>query len=196
MCKLYFRYGVMGSSKTANLLMTKHNYEQKGFNVIVLKSRIDIRDMREATFLIRSRIGLSCDCEVFDRQMNIIDVVNDLLAKNEYSPDKTIIMVDEAQFCTEEQINQFKTLTNKYNVLCYGLLTDFTSHLFEGSKRLIELADSTQELKTVCSCGKKANINARISNGKVVTEGDQIQIGGDESYTSMCYDCWEQSKEV
>lgn len=184
MSKLYFKHGTMGSSKTANLLMTKFNYEEKNKQVWLIKPNVDNRD---GDNIIKSRIGLSAKVDYIIKE-------NDNIFRL-FSPVFDVVLVDEAQFLTEEQIDQLHMIVSKSNVpvICYGLLTDFTTHLFEGSKRLVEIAESIQEIKTICKCGKKATVNARIdSDGNVVKSGKQIHIGGNESYTSMCYECWNK----
>lgn len=179
MSKLYFKYGVMGSSKTAQALITKFNYEENGSKVLFIKPSIDTRDGEN---IVKSRIGLSSEVMVLKP-----DEILDYDTAFKYD----VIICDESQFFTPEQIDQFKRITTwDIPVLCYGLLTDFQTHLFPGSKRLIELADSLQEIKMVCKCGRKATVNARLVNGIVVNEGDQIMLGGNESYEAMCYDCW------
>ena len=190
MSKLYFKYGAMGCSKTASALMCKFNYEERGFNVLLLKPIIDIRDIENGEIVVKSRIGLSCSCIVFNRDQNLKEVFDYQSKEKHYD----VIIVDECQFCSEEQIEQLKELSLNVTVLCYGLLTDFKTKLFDGSKRLVELADSLQELKSVCSCGKKANINARMVNNKIVTEGDTVAIEkqNDVSYMAMCYDCYSK----
>jgi len=186
MKKLYFKYGVMGSSKSAMALMTAFNYRQRGFNVLLLKPSLDTR---ESTSVIKSRIGLNMPCFTFNKDENLVDLLN----KHKSSQ---VVIVDEAQFCTKEQIDQLKQLTIKdIVVLCYGLKTNFKGELFEGSKRLFEIAESLQEVKHICRCGKKATMNARIINGYVATQGDEIQIGGDETYESMCFECFEKYKK-
>lgn len=181
MKKLYFKYGAMGSSKSAQALMAAFNYNQKGYNVLLMKPVVDNREGKK---VIASRIGLSRECEVFGRDENLYDFVKARAGTD-------VVIVDEVQFCTKEQVDQLKQLTlEDYVVLGYGLLTDFRTQLFEGSKRMVELAESLQEIKCVCKCGKKATVNARIVNNRVVTEGDVIKIGGDESYESMCYKCY------
>lgn len=181
MKKLYFKYGAMGSSKSANALMTAFNYRQKGYNVLLLKSSTDTRESEK---IIRSRIGLFAPCEVFDKNVNLYNFIKS-------NKEAQIVIVDEAQFCTKEQIEQLKKLTlENYVVLCYGLKTNFKGELFEGSKRLMELAESIAEIKSVCRCGQKATINARIKDGYVVTSGDEIDIGGDDKYEAMCYECF------
>lgn len=187
MSKLYFRYGVMGSSKTAEALMCRFNYIQKGFNVLLLKPSIDNRFEQDAPQVI-SRIGIKADCIKFDKNTNLIE-----LFKSETKKQKIdVIIVDESQFCTSRQIEQLRRIGYDINVLCYGLLTNFKTELFEGSKRLVEIADSLQEIKTICTCGHKASVNARLINGKITTSGAEILIGAEESYVSMCYFCFRK----
>ncbi len=182
MAKLYFKYGVMGSSKTAQALITKFNYEENGNKVLFIKPAIDTRDGEN---IVKSRIGLSAEAMILklNEELNISTVSN-----------YDVIICDESQFFTSEQIERFKDIAVHCNipVLCYGLLTDFQTHLFSGSKRLIELADSLQEIKMVCKCGRKATVNARMVNGKITREGEQVMLGGNESYEAMCYECWSK----
>ena len=187
MAKLYFKYGVMGSSKSAQALIAKFNYEEGGHNVLVLKPATDTRDGKD---VVKSRIGLSGKAIMVESD---IDIYEKFFLGNECWPD--VIICDESQFFTEAQIEQLKDIAVKFEipVLCYGLLTDFQTKLFPGSKRLIELADSVQEIKMVCDCGKKASVNARLVEGKVTVEGEQVFIGGNESYKAMCYECWKNS---
>ncbi len=183
MKRLYFKYGVMGSSKSAQALMTAFNYRQKGYNVLLLKPSIDTREKNQ---VISSRIGLQEPCLVFDKTTNLFNFVRN-------QKEVQVVIVDEVQFCTKQQIDELKELTlNDMTVLCYGLKTNFKGELFEGSKRLMELAESLQEIKAVCRCGSKATMNARVVNGKVVTSGNEIQIGGDEKYEAMCYACYKK----
>lgn len=188
MSKLYFKYGAMGSSKTAQALMCKFNYEQQGFNVLLIKPIIDVRDIEDGEIVVKSRIGLSSPCIVFSDSQNLKELYNYQQKQKDYS----VIIVDECQFCSSEQIEQLKELSLNVTVLCYGLLTDFKTKLFEGSKRLVELADSLQELKSVCGCGKKANVNARVVDGKVVKDGQTVAIEkqNNVTYKAMCYDCY------
>ena len=184
MAKLYFKYGAMGSSKTANALITKFNYEERGMKVWLIKPSVDVRD---GVGVVRSRIGLSAEADVITPDKNIFD---------EYAKhtECDVIITDECQFFTPEQIDQLRQIVDERNipVLCYGLRTDFLTHLFPGSGRLFEVADSITEIKTICACGKKAIVNARIDeNGKVVTEGGQILLGGNDSYVAMCHSCWK-----
>lgn len=177
----------MGSSKSAQALMCKFNYEQKGMKVLLVKPSIDTRD-DQVERMVRSRIGLTSKCKIISPSESFVDLYNEFKAENGCD----CIIVDEAQFCTTEQVNQLKYLTHEVSVLCYGLLNDFRCQLFEGSKRLVELADSLQEIKSVCRCGRKSSVNARFVNGKCVDDGPQVFIGGDESYESMCYWCWQE----
>lgn len=186
MPRLYFKYGTMGSSKSAQALMCKFNYEQKGMKVMLVKPSTDTREDKSVR-MVRSRIGLTAECLVIAPGESFIDLYNSY--KQRCGCD--CIIVDEAQFCTAEQIGQLKSLTRYVSVLCYGLLIDFTCHLFEGSKRLVELADSLKEIKAVCRCGRKATVNARYIDGKCVDDGPVLLIGGDESYEGMCYWCWQ-----
>lgn len=187
MSKLYFRYGVMGSSKTAEALMCRFNYIQKGFNVLLLKPSIDNRFEDEKPQVV-SRIGLSADCIKFDKNQDLINLFNTKNSKQKID----VIIVDECQFASTRQIEQLRRLAYELPVLCYGLLTNFKTELFEGSKRLIEIADSLQEMKTICTCGRKASVNARLIDGKITTSGAEILIGAEESYVSICYKCFRQ----
>ncbi|MBR4270924.1 MAG: thymidine kinase [Clostridia bacterium] len=173
----------MGSSKSAQALMTAFNYRQRGYNVALIKPSLDTR---EACEIIHSRIGLSSPCTTFAIDTDLVKLCSQI-------PDAQVIIVDEAQFCTSEQIDQLKELTfSDLTVLCYGLKTNFKGLLFEGSKRLFEIAESIQEIKSICRCGAKATMNARLKNNLVSIDGDEIDIGGDEKYEGMCYACWKK----
>ncbi len=186
MAKLYFKYGAMGSSKTANALITKFNYEERGMRVMLIKPATDTRD---GIGTVSSRIGLSADAIVIDKETNIYEMFL-------HFRDHHVIIADECQFFTEKQIDELRRIVDTFDVpvLCFGLRTDFLTRMFEGSRRLFEVADSITEIKTICACGKKAIVNARIDeNGKVVTEGGQILIGGNDSYIAMCHSCWKKA---
>ena len=186
MAKLYFKYGAMGSSKSAQALTTKFNYEERGMRVWLIKPAIDVRDGAAA---VRSRIGLSADAYAVPRDADLFTVFGE-------QKDYQVIIADECQFFTPEQIDQLRRIVDEFDVpvLCFGLRTDFLTHLFEGSRRLFEVADSISEIKTICSCGKKAIVNARIDgDGKIVTEGGQILLGGNDSYIAMCHSCWKNA---
>ena len=183
MAKLYFKYGAMGSSKTANALITKFNYEERGMKVWLIKPSTDNRD---GAAVVRSRIGLSADAYVVTPDV-------DLFAEFAKRTNCNVIIADECQFLEPAQIDQLRRIVDELDVpvLCFGLRTDFLTHTFEGSHRLFEVADSITEIKTICECGKKAIVNARIDGeGRVLTEGGQILIGGNDSYVAMCHSCW------
>ncbi len=190
MAKLYFKYGVMGSSKTAQALITKFNYEERGMRVWLIKPQIDSRD---GVGVVKSRAGLSSPAYVFPPEEDIYQSFQRLASQVD------VIIADESQFLSEEQVNQLSMLVIDYNipVLCFGLRADFRTKMFPGSKRLMEIADSITEIKTICSCGRKATVNVRLDqNGKIITEGEQILIGGNDCYTAMCYQCFiEKQKE-
>ena len=187
MAKLYFKYGAMGSSKTANALITRFNYQERDMKVWLIKPSIDNRDGAD---IIRSRIGLEAVADVITPDTDILS----LFEKDHRSAD--VIITDECQFFTPEQIDQLRKIVDVYDipVMCFGLRTDFLTHLFPGSRRLFEVADSITEIKTICSCGSKATVNARIDgDGNVVTTGSQILIGGNDSYIAMCHKCWKKA---
>lgn len=185
MAKLYFKYGAMGSSKSAQALITQFNYEELGMTVWLIKPSIDDRDGAD---IVRSRIGLA-------RRAQVIFPQDDLLAAFAQAGTFDVIIADEAQFLTPAQIDQLRQIVDEQDVpvLCFGLRTDFLTHLFPGSQRLLELADSITEIKTVCACGAKATVNARLdSQGRVLTQGDQVFLGGNDSYQAMCHRCWRK----
>ncbi len=184
MAKLYFKYGAMGSSKTAQALITRFNYEERGMNVWLIKPATDTRD---GTDVIQSRIGLSAVCQPIKKDDDILAIF-----KSEHSNDDVII-ADEVQFFTPEQIDQLRAVVDECDipVLCFGLRTDFLTHCFPGSLRLFEVADSIAEIKTICTCGSKATVNARIDgSGNVVTKGSQVMLGGNDSYIALCHRCY------
>lgn len=189
MSKLNFKYGVMGSSKTAQALIAKFNYEDHDSVVTLLKPATDTRDGED---IIKSRIGLSAKATVINPTVNIYEYIKSLDTR----PD--VVICDESQFFTELQIEQLKHVAGvlEIPVICYGLLTDFQTKLFPGSKRLVELADSFEEIKMVCDCNRKANVNGRFVDGKITTEGEQVMLGGNESYKAMCYECWRKAKNA
>ena len=184
MAKLYFKYGAMGSSKTAQALITKYNYEENGLRVWLIKPSADTRD---GATVLRSRIGLQAQVEVITPDMDIYLHFRRIQAGN-----CDAVIVDECQFMTPQQIDQLRTVVNDYDVpvMCFGLRTDFQTRLFPGSLRLMEVADTIQEIKTICDCGAKATVNARISDGYIVTEGAQVVLGGNDSYIAMCHKCY------
>ena len=180
MAKLYFKYGAMGSSKSAQVLITKFNYEERGMKVWLLKPSTDNRNGVE---VIQSRIGLREEADALKPEDSVLTRFKALKQVD-------VVITDESQFFTEEQIDDLRYIVDHYDipVLCFGLRTDFRTKLFPGSLRLFEVADSISEIKTICSCGNKAIVNARInSEGKVLSEGEQVFIGGNESYIAMCH---------
>ena len=191
MSKLIFRYGTMGSAKTAQALMKRYNYEEKGIKVWLIKPSTDTRDDRaDGVTVIRSRIGLEAQARAIGREENIEELFR---AERGCS----VIICDESQFLTPKQVEELKAISSEYGipVLCYGLRTDFQTHLFQGSQRLFELADEIGELQSVCACGEPACVNARIdAAGHIVREGEQIVLGGNDRYVSMCWRCWKKGK--
>ena len=188
MAKLYFRYGVMGSSKSAQALITKFNYEEQGMQVWLIKPAADTRNGKGK---VVSRIGLEQSADSITEEMDLYRIFRD--REKEFND---VIIVDEAQFLQPHHVEELRDIVDHYNVpvFCFGLRTDFRTKLFPGSARLFELADSITELKTVCTCGGKATVNARLdAAGNVVTEGEQFFLGGNESYRPMCYKCWKKA---
>ncbi len=190
--KLYFRYGTMGSAKTALLLTTAYNFEERGMTYSCMKP---IVDTREKDNVIRSRIGIERKCTWIYHDTDIYQMAQEMFERT-----MTVIdwfLVDEAQFLTAEQVDQLARIVDDYgsNVICYGLRTDFQTHLFEGSRRLFEIADTIDEIKSTCTCGRKTIVNARIdANGDFITEGAQVEIGGDERYIAVCRKCWRNNR--
>ena len=188
MAKLYFKFGAMGCSKTAQALITKFNYEERGMKVLLVKPSTDNRD---GATTVRSRIGLHAEAITVPESVDLYD-----LYKDENS-DCNAIIVDECQFLHPDQVDQLSRVVMDFDipVLCFGLSTDFLTHLFPGSRRLFEIADSIQEIKSVCKCGDKATVNARLDDdGNVVFSGDQLCLGGNERYVAMCKKCWLKAR--
>lgn len=182
----------MASGKSLHLLATAHNFEEKKIPFVVIKSEIDNRDGQDT---IHSRALGNRECVSVKPTTNIYKLIVTMMNINQASlkPQLKWVLVDEAQFLTEEQVNQLAALTDKFNIniLCYGLRTDFKTKLFEGSKRLFEIADSIEEIKSQCSCDRKTHVNARIDkHGNVIIDGEQVEIGGDDRYISMCRKCY------
>ena len=175
----------MGSSKSASVLITKFNYEERGMGVWLIKPSLDTRD---GVGTVKSRIGLEADGYAVTPEA-------DIFAEFVSRKDIHVIIADECQFFTAVQVDQLRRIVDERDlpVLCFGLRTDFLCHLFTGSKRLFEIADSIAEIKTICTCGAKATVNARLDGfGNVITEGDQVMLGGNESYVAMCHSCWSK----
>ena len=181
MAKLYFRYGAMGSSKTANAIMVQYNYQERGQKALMLKPRLDNRD---GARLVGSRAGLQAPC-FYVEELDSLDL-------SQYD----CVIVDEAQFLKKEQVRRLVDIVDEMNVpvIYYGLRSDFQGNLFEGSHWLLAWADTIEEIKTVCWCGRKATCNARVFDGRVVKTGEQIMLGGNESYVALCRRHWERGQ--
>ena len=185
MAKLYFKYGAMGSSKTAQALITKYNYEENDLNVWLIKPSADMRD---GNGILRSRIGLEAPVQMIAPEVDVYG-----LFREEQKDKCDVIIVDECQFMTPKQIDELRGIVNDFGVptMCFGLRTDFQTKLFPGSMRLMEVADTIQEIKTICDCGAKATVNARIdAAGYIVTQGAQVVLGGNDAYIAMCHKCY------
>lgn len=173
MAKLYFRYGAMGSSKTANAVMVQYNYQERGRKVLMLKPKLENRD---GATIVRSRCGLEAQCRFVEELGEIsLDGIE-------------CVIVDESHFLTAEQVKQLVDIVDERDipVICYGLRSDFRGELFEGSRELLRWADTIEEIKTICWCGRKATMVARVVDGKFVKSGEQILVGGDDMYVSLC----------
>lgn len=189
MAKLYFRYGAMNSGKSTLLLQTCHNYEENNMKAIIVKPSIDTKGKEK----IVSRIGVEKEVDLLlGKEENLYEIV-----KKKYKK-VNCVLVDEAQFLTRKQANECMDIVIKLDipVICYGLRTDFLTNGFEGSTRLLEIAHTIEEMKTICKCGRKAIYNARFIDGKFITKGDQVAIDGEKkvTYISMCAKCYENEK--
>lgn len=187
MAKLYFKYGAMGSSKTAQALITRFNYIEMGMRVWLIKPS---RDTRDGDNVVKSRIGLSAQAYVIRPEDDILKIYNE-----DFKGRIDVIIADEAQFFSPGQIDEMHEIAawEDIPVLCFGLRTDFMMHVFPGSLRLFELAESITEIKTICKCGSKATVNVRFTpDGRVATEGEQVVLGGNETYKAMCYKCMQK----
>ena len=173
MAKLYFRYGAMGSSKTANAIMVQYNYEERGQKVLMLKPKLENRD---GAVIVRSRCGLETACRF----------IEDVTAAD--AQGYGCVIIDEAQFLTKAQVEMLVEMVDDYDVpvIAYGLRADFQNNFFEGSQWLMAWADTIEEIKTICWCGRKATCNARVVDGRVVQEGEQVVLGGNGQYVSLC----------
>jgi len=186
---LSFLFGTMNSGKSAQLQMKAHNFEERKIPFIIIKSTIDTRD---GTAVIHSRPLGDRECIAIKKNENLFKRVSkELTEKGKIK----YVLVDEAQFLTEKQVDQLSDVVDylDINVICYGLRSDFKTKLFPGSKRLFEIADTLEELKSTCSCGEKNLFNARIDeNGNVVTKGSQVEVGGEDKYLAMCRKCYKE----
>ncbi|MBS7347214.1 MAG: thymidine kinase [Muribaculaceae bacterium] len=190
--KLYFRYGTMGSAKTAMLLTSAYNFEERGMAYRCFKPVTDTRDKKN---VIRSRIGIERVCSWIYPETNMYEEISQHPCDDGSLPGW--ILIDEAQFLSAEQVDQLAAVVDEYgiNVVCYGLRTDFRTHLFEGSKRLLEIADTIDEIKSTCTCGRKTIVNARVNSlGEIITEGEVVEIGGNDRYIAVCRKCWRNKR--
>ena len=191
MAKLYFSYSTMNAGKSTVLLQASHNYGERGMKTMLFTAELD---NRSKVGNISSRIGLSEKASTFNNDDNLFSSVQERLNIDKIS----CVFVDEAQFLTEKQVWELSDVVEILNipVMCFGLRTDFQGKLFEGSSTLLAIADELKEIKTICHCGKKANMVVRVdSNGKVLKEGAQIEIGGNEKYISLCRKHWKNEME-
>ncbi len=185
MAKLYFRYGVMGSSKTANALMVRYNYEERGQEALLVKPMVDQRD---GARFVASRVGLSHPCIYFSELRAMGD---------EKVAEYACVIVDEAQFLTKDEVQHLAHLVDDVNVpvICYGLRADFQGNFFPGSQELMACADIIEEIKTICWCGKKATCNARLdAEGRVVKTGEQLMLGANGRYIALCRKHWKEGR--
>lgn len=194
LAELEYRYGTMGSGKSMFLLATAHNFQEKGIPFIALKPSTDTREGDSA---IHSRSLPERECILVDEDVNIFEAVKNMVQISDVTFQDRLkwVLVDEAQFLTSKQVDELARIVDVLNisVLCYGLRTDFRTKLFPGSKRLFEIADTIEEVKSSCHCGNKTIVNARVDGqGNLVTEGEQVEIGGDDRYISLCRKCYNQ----
>ena len=192
MSKLYFRHGAMNSGKSTALLQVAYNYEERNQSVIIAKPAIDLKGDRK----IVSRLGVERDVDLLvTPELNLREAVTTIIEARKGQGDLPVacLLLDEAQFLTRDQVNQALEVAvlDKVPVLAYGIRTDFLTNGFPGSLRLLEIAHSLEELKTICRCGKKAMYNARKANGHFIFDGDQVAIDGfDVTYESLCPECY------
>ena len=185
MSKLYFRYGAMGSGKSIDLLKVAYNYEERNQKVLLLTAGIDDRYSKGK---ITTRIGISKEAHTFNKEDDLFEMIK--MKKDEID----CVLVDEAQFLSHKNVIELSDVVDFLDipVICYGLRADFRGELFEGSKWLLTIADKIEEIKTICECGNKATYNMRIVDGKPTVLGDQVLIGGNESYISVCRKCYKE----
>lgn len=188
MAKLYFKFGAMGGGKTLDLIRVNFNYIEKGLTPLVFKSAIHTRD---GLYTINSRTGDEIACDLIHNDTDIVELLKDVTLDT-----CDVILIDEVHFLTAKQITDLKdiVLEKDIPILCYGLMTNFKSYLFEGSKRLVEIADKLDEIKSVCWCGSKATQNTRVVDDVVIKEGVEVLIGGNETYVPLCYKHFKEGK--
>ncbi|MEO1908953.1 MAG: thymidine kinase [Paracoccus sp. (in: a-proteobacteria)] len=187
MAKLYFNYSTMNAGKSTMLLQASYNYRERGMQTLLLTAALD---SRAGTARIASRIGIADEAQVFDETTDLFAVASDLI------PGIACVFIDEAQFLTRDQVWQLARVADDLGVpvMCYGLRVDFQGELFPGSAALLALADDMREVRTICHCGKKATmVIRRDGEGRAITEGQQVQVGGNETYVSLCRRHWRQA---
>lgn len=192
MAKIYFHFAAMNAGKTTLLLQASYNYRERGMRTLVLLAAFDDR---AAVGKVSSRIGLESDASVFNSSDNLFELVVAETNREKIA----CVFVDEAQFLSEEQVWQLAKIADDLSipVMCYGLRTDFQGKLFPGSKALLSIADILREIRTICHCGRKAIMVARLDDeGKPIKEGAQVHIGGNERYTSLCRKHWREAMDV
>lgn len=188
--KLFFKYGTMGAGKSLQLLATAHNFQIHSIPFVIFKSEIDDRDGEN---VIHSRALGDRECVSIGKSDNLFTIISEYVNTSGFYTTIKWILVDEAQFLTADQVDQLAAIVDVLgiSVICYGLRTDFQTHLFEGSKRLFEVADALEEIKSSCYCNHKTIFNARMNSDKqIVTDGAQVEIGGDDKYVSICRKCY------
>lgn len=189
MAKLYFNYSTMNAGKSTILLQASHNYHERGMDTYLITAQLDTRAGKGR---IGSRIGIGADADTFTKDSNLFEMVSDRLKQGEIA----CVLIDEAQFLSEKQVWQLAEAVDdlKVPVMTYGLRVDFMGQLFPGSATLLALADEMREIRTICHCGKKATMVVRQDeNGNTLTGGDQVQIGGNETYVSLCRKHWREA---
>lgn len=189
MAKLFFNYSTMNAGKSTVLLQASHNYREHGMQTYLLTARIDDR---AGAGRIASRIGIQADADMFDEHSDLFAMIETRISRGALA----CVFVDEAQFLTHAQVWQLARVVDDLNlpVLCYGLRVDFRGELFPGSATLLALADEMREVRTICRCGRKATMVIRQDEeGRAITEGDQVQIGGNETYVSLCRRHWREA---
>ena len=189
MAKLYFNYSTMNAGKSTLLLQAAHNYEERKMKPILFTANLDDR---AGVGKIKSRIGIERNAETFKEDTNLLFKIKEILNKQEIQ----CLLIDEAQFLSKEHVWELASIVDdlKIPVLCYGLRVDFKGELFTGSETLLCIADEIKEIKTICFCGKKATMVVRKNEkGEILTSGDQIVIGGNEKYISLCRKHWKKT---
>ena len=194
MAKINVYFGTMGSGKSFDLIRTAYNYKERGMVALVYKPETDTRDGSDECF-ISTRVGMKYPAKWIRDNDNMITVLeNDYVAANSMLAPVKVVIIDECQFLSEKKINEMQYFSMKYDIpiIFYGLKVDFTGHLFEGSKRILEVADNVSELKGICHCGQIARQNARVINGVIQKTGETVSIGGNEMYVALCNKCFRE----